>query len=64
MIRPARLLQPLALALILILALGACHTDPFSVKPEVPGVEIPKKPAEPAEAPAAEDHATAPDAQP
>ena len=62
MIRPARLLQPLALALIL--ALGACHTDPFSVKPEVPGVEIPKKPAEPAEAPAAEDDATAPDAQP
>lgn len=58
MIRSARLLLPLALAL------GACHTDPFSVKPEVPGVEIPKKPAEPAEPAPAEDDAPAPDAQP
>ncbi|MEQ9505522.1 MAG: hypothetical protein RLO80_04575 [Hyphomonas sp.] len=41
--RPVRLLLPL------LLALGACHTDPFGVKPEVPGVEIPDKPAEPAE---------------
>lgn len=40
--RAARLLLPLAL----ICALAACNTDPFGVKPEVPGVEIPKKPAE------------------
>jgi hypothetical protein len=51
--RAARLLLPL------LLALGACHTDPFSVKPEVPGVRIPDKPAEPAEP---EDET--PDAQP
>lgn len=42
--RAARLLLPIAL----IASLGACHTDPFGLKPEVPGVEIPKKPAEPA----------------
>ena len=39
--RAARLLLPLAL----ISVLAACNTDPFGVKPEVPGVEIPQKPA-------------------
>jgi hypothetical protein len=39
--RAARLLLPLAL----ISVLAACNTDPFGVKPEVPGVEIPPKPA-------------------
>ena len=34
--------------LVLGLALlGACHTDPFSIKPEV-NVTLPEKPAEPA----------------
>lgn len=42
--RPARLLLPLAL----VAALSACHTDPFGLKPEVRGVEIPEKPAVPA----------------
>jgi hypothetical protein len=41
--RHARLL----LLLALIAALGACHTDPFGLKPEVRGIEIPDKPAEP-----------------
>lgn len=40
--RAARLLLPLAL----ISALASCHTDPFGLKPEVRGVEIPDKPAE------------------
>lgn len=40
---PARLLLPL----VLLAALSACHTDPFGLKPEVRGVEIPEKPAEP-----------------
>ncbi len=40
--RAARLLLPL----ILIPMLGACHTDPFGLKPEVRGVKIPDKPAE------------------
>lgn len=39
--RSARLVLPL----ILLAGLGACHTDPFSVKPEVRGVKIPEKPA-------------------
>jgi hypothetical protein len=44
--RAARLLLPLAL----LSTLTACNTDPFGMKPEVPGVEIPQKPAaEPAE---------------
>ena len=37
--RPAALL----LALLMPAALGACHNDPFSVKPEVPGVKVPPK---------------------
>lgn len=41
---PARLLLPLALLAVL----PACHTDPFGLKPEVRGVRIPEKPAEPA----------------
>lgn len=40
---PARLLLPLAM----LATLSACHTDPFGLKPEVRGVEIPEKPAEP-----------------
>lgn len=40
--RAARLLLPLAL----ISALASCHTDPFGLKPEVRGVEIPDKPVE------------------
>ena len=52
---PARLFLPLAL----LATLSACHTDPFGLKPEVRGVEIPEKPAEPAEAPAEEDAAEA-----
>lgn len=43
---PARLLLPL----VLLATLSACHTDPFGLKPEVRGVEIPEKPAEPAPA--------------
>jgi hypothetical protein len=38
----------LSLPLLLLTGLAACHTDPFGVKPEVRGVEIPDKPAEPA----------------
>lgn len=38
-----RLLLPFAL----LATLSACHTDPFGLKPEVRGVEIPEKPAEP-----------------
>lgn len=58
--RPARLL----LALLLPAALGACHNDPFSVKPEVPGVEIPKQPA-PAEVPGEdEDEAAGAESRP
>lgn len=45
--RAARLLLPL----LLVSALTACNTDAFGMKPEVPGVEIPQKPAaEPASA--------------
>ncbi|HRK66281.1 MAG TPA: hypothetical protein PKY73_01905 [Hyphomonas sp.] len=47
---PARLLLPLAL----LATLAACHTDPFGLKPEVRGVEIPERQAGPAEAPAEE----------
>ena len=57
--RAARFLVPL----VLLSALGACHTDPFGLKPEVRGVEIPDKPAEPAEPAETEDEAEpAPDA--
>ena len=53
--RAARLLLPLAL----MSALAACNTDPFGMKPEVPGVEIPERPAaEP------ESEIPAPEAQP
>jgi hypothetical protein len=48
--RPTRLL----IALLLPAVLVACHNDPFSVKPEVPGVKIPKQTAPP-EAPAEEE---------
>ncbi len=34
-----------AAALALLGALAACHTDPFSIEPEVRGVTIPPKPA-------------------
>ncbi|MBA3070522.1 MAG: hypothetical protein FP825_18845 [Hyphomonas sp.] len=48
--------------LILLGALGACHTDPFSMKPEVPGVKIPEK-AAPVETEAQEEEtAPAPEA--
>jgi hypothetical protein len=46
MTRPVRCLAPL----VLLVALTACHTDPFSVKPEVPGVEAPDKSPEAADA--------------
>lgn len=52
MSRTARFLVPL----ILLGALGACHTDPFSMKPEVPGVKIPEK-AAPAETETPEEEA-------
>ncbi len=39
MSRAARLLLPLAL----LISLTACNTDPFGVKPEVPGVQIPER---------------------
>jgi len=54
--RAARLVLPLAW----LSALAACHTDPFGLKPEVPGVEIPERPAE-AE-PAETEEASEPDA--
>jgi hypothetical protein len=58
MARPARLILPL----LLLSALGACHNDPFSIKPEVRGVKIPEK-AAPADAEATdEDAEPAPDA--
>jgi hypothetical protein len=40
----------LFLPLLLLVPLSGCLTDPFGMKPEVPGVEIPAKPdpAEPA----------------
>lgn len=41
MLRPVRTSLPL-LALLL---LAACHTDPFGLKPEVRGVEIPDRTA-------------------
>lgn len=40
-------------ALICLPVLAGCHTDPFSMKPEVPGVQIPERPA--SEAPAETD---------
>lgn len=40
-------------ALICLPVLAGCHTDPFSMKPEVPGVQIPERPAP--EAPAETD---------
>ncbi len=56
MTRPSRT----ALALALLGGLAACHTDPFSVKPEVRGVTIPEKPAPEVPAdPAGDDDATA-----
>ena len=39
--RVARLVLPL----LLLVPLAGCLTDPFGMKPEVPGVEIPAKPA-------------------
>lgn len=39
--RAARLFLPL----LLLVPLSGCLTDPFGMKPEVPGVEIPAKPA-------------------
>lgn len=57
MARSARLILPL----FLLSVLGACHNDPFSIKPEVPGVKIPEKTA-PADADTPdEDAAPAPD---
>lgn len=48
-----------AAALALFGALAACHTDPFSIKPEVRGVTIPPKPAPEAPAePAGDETAT------
>lgn len=57
MSRAARLLLPLAL----IAGLAACNTDPFGVKPEVPGVRLPEKPSAPDQA---EPEAKPPEAQP
>ncbi len=58
MTRPLRT----AAVLGLLLGLAACHTDPFSIKPEVRGVTIPPKPAPeaPAEQAGDEDTADAP----
>lgn len=39
MARKIRVLLPV----LLIAAISACHTDPFSIKPEVPGVQIPDR---------------------
>ncbi len=55
--RAARLLLPLAL----LAGLAACNTDPFGVKPEVPGVRIPEKQHTPEKA---EPEAKPPEAQP
>lgn len=33
------------LPIALMGVLTACHTDPFGMKPEVPGVELPRSPA-------------------
>lgn len=55
--RAARLLLPLAL----LAGLAACNTDPFGVKPEVPGVRIPEKPQTPEKA---APEAKPPEAQP
>jgi hypothetical protein len=49
------------LPIAILLALGACHTDPFGLKPEVRGVEIPEKPSEPAEAETEEKETPAPE---
>lgn len=38
----------LPLLLLASASLAACHTDPFSIKPEVPNVQLPEKP-EPSE---------------
>jgi hypothetical protein len=50
--RAARLFLPL----LLLVPLSGCLTDPFGMKPEVPGVEIPEKPA-PAEPAAGSEEA-------
>lgn len=55
--RPARLLLPL----LAIMALSGCHTDPFGLKPEVRGVEIPEKPASQAPGDTEEPASEAPD---
>jgi len=47
MLKPIRMVLPL-LALAL---LTACHTDPFGLKPEVRGVEIPDRTATDSEPP-------------
>lgn len=39
MARKIRVLLPV----FLIAAISACHTDPFSIKPEVPAVQIPDR---------------------
>ncbi|MFN3313900.1 MAG: hypothetical protein ACK46Q_10580 [Hyphomonas sp.] len=56
MLRPVRTSLPL-LALLL---LAACHTDPFGLKPEVRGVEIPDRTATDSTAPEAGEE-TSPD---
>ncbi|MFN4024644.1 MAG: hypothetical protein ACK4MQ_07420 [Hyphomonas sp.] len=48
MLKTARLLLPL----LLLTAAAACHTDPFSMKPEVRGLSLPdhsEPPPEPEE---------------
>jgi uncharacterized lipoprotein YajG len=52
--------QACVMAVGLVL-LGACHTDPFSIKPEV-NVTLPEK--TPATQPAPEPEAVEPDAEP
>jgi hypothetical protein len=45
--RAARLILPL----LLLVPLSGCLTDPFGMKPEVPGVEVPINPAPAEDAP-------------
>lgn len=56
MLKSTRLLLPL----LLLSGVAACHTDPFSMKPEVRGLSLPDRP-EPPPAPEEEEPAEAED---